>query len=182
MPEEPRHYIFIRILNFKKWEPTSRTEKLDDLLGALDEAMIGNLHDQFARFILKLFVEKVKKCIDTQIFPVKYAPLSKAYVAKKKAMGRKPGFWRSSEYLLNHIIYWKMGDGAYVIGFPEHLKHPDSGQPVAEIARTLELGNPPNLPPRPLFTPIGALMSKSIFFHFRQFISKEHAEYLKYLK
>jgi len=174
--------ILIEILEFKKWEPLSKTKKLGALTVGLSPLELDHLHDEFAKYILLFYQALVMNAIKTQRFPGRYRPHSPRYAKAKRKKGLNKGFWIASGFLVKNIQIWKRADGAWIIGFPEDLLHPVSKTPVATIALANELGSEKkNIPARPLFIPLGAAISKSIFPHFKKFIKAKFPAYRKYI-
>lgn len=180
-------FILVRILSVKDWAPLSRTKKLDELrevlvAGGLD-IYLFNIQKEFAHWIADLLKFRVREAINKQNFPVKYKPLSPAYVAKKKKEGGKSGFWRNTEFLVHNIKVWESPSAVFNVGFPKHLKHKSSNEFLVDIARSLEFGvKERNLPARPLFTPYARIISKSIIRYFVIFLKSYHRELIDFMQ
>lgn len=181
-PED--YFLIINILSLKDWKPLSRTRKFDALWANITHEEEVDLRKKFGVFLAKMLAEQAQKAIRSQRFPVKYKPLNKDYKAWKESAGRKTGFWQSSEFLCNHIKAWfNKSSGEVQIGFPPRLKHPDNGEYVAEIARTLEMGTKDKkIPPRPLFTPLARNIEKSVSPIFIRFMRTQDKRYLKFVE
>lgn len=177
--------ILIKILNHKKWEPVSKTKKLDLLMSKLTEEEQAIIYERFAQYLLLFLQALITNAIYKQKFPRRYKRLSPEYVKHKRKNKLKRGYWRATEFLVKSITYWKDTEGAWNIGFPEDLIHKASGKSktsVALIARTNELGSKKrNIPARPLFIPFASAMSKNIYPHFQTFIKAKFPQYSKYI-
>lgn len=176
--------ILIRIADLKNWQPLSKTRKFDVLLETLSPPEIVMMEEAFADYICRLLISDIDTAIRTQRFPVRYAPLSRDYVALKRRKRRKRGFWQSTEYLRKAITYWRDPVGEFwAIGVDPNETHPDNGQSVEMIIKSLEEGVPENnLPARPLFTPLARRISKSISPRFLSFLRVYNKDYYKLVR
>lgn len=172
--------ILIDILRLKQWRPLSRT--LDHYAHHLSDEDYYRVDQLFPRWLLGLYRARIRDAINFQRFPRQYAPLSPAYVAWKDREGLKPGFWRATGFLVDHLTYWHdPKQDCHHIGFRPRLLHPTSGELVWKIAQRLELGDAKqHLPARPLFIPIADQLRRNIRRHFLQYCTKR-APHLKAL-
>ena len=172
--------IFIEIADLYDWEPLKRSPKFQQFLSDVKPAQINQIQEGFAMYILNLFKSLIKNAIYYQHFPVKYEPLSPAWVAKKKKKGWHAGFWEATRFLVNNVTFWKYSKGKYAIGFHSNLPHPNSknGFGVLDIIKVNEQGSADGrVPARPLFFPISAGISRSIYdVHFKRFISQKYPQ------
>lgn len=177
-----RSFILIKVLGLLEWHPLSRSAKAI----RFEDALIGMgldpnpIKEDFAVKLAATLAVLVKKAIDEQRFKKQYEPLSEPYAKRKKQSGGKQGFWRNTEYLVNHIDAWKDSDGELNVGFRETQKHP-SGSSLSMIATVLELGYPDkNIPARPIFTPIARAMGKDISIYFKKYLAQHHPHLSQY--
>lgn len=168
--------ILISILDLRAWKPLSRQADHAVYTHKLPPEQIAIIEREFPLWLCELLKYKVKRAIALQQFPTKYKPLNKDYVEWKKAQGLKPGFWQATDFLRQSIKVWyDVSTATHHIGFPPSLLHPTDRTPVAAIAQRLEKGDRrQNLPPRPLFTPIAAEMSRNIRRLLREFLQRHH--------
>ena len=174
--------IYIKIINLYEWQPLQKTPKLKKFINKRTIWEIEMLQKEFAIYILRLFKSLVLFSIKNQKFRVKFPPLSPNYVAYKKRMRGKLGFWEFSQFLQSNLQYWRLKKGSYAIGFKRNIIHPMSGEKLYKIAKWVEGGTSRGIPPRPLFRPIATSISKHIYdIHFKNFIKSKFPEYEKYL-
>lgn len=143
------------------------------------------MEEAFADYLCQLLISDIDTAIRTQRFPGRrYAPLSNDYVAYKRKKRLKRGFWQSTEHLRKALTYWREPkEEMWVIGVRPEARHPDNGQSIEMIIKSLEEGVPANnLPPRPLFVPMARRISKSIFPRFISFLRVYNPEYYKMLR
>lgn len=152
--------IYIQTLD-RRWSPGAK------LLAGEPIAKIN----AFERYIADIFVEEVKKAIDTQKYSGKWAPLSTRYLKSKVRKGQSPHIWEATSQLKNSLKVY--GKSPLVIGWDKRYVHKESRVPLYQIARKLEYGDL-QVPPRPLFRYIFEYLSKNI----RKFYNKFNKSYI----
>lgn len=170
---KPRYeFALIEITNLKAYAPLSRTHKFDNLWANLTEAEEDALRLEFTRHLARELVTEVKKAVQLQRFKVVYRPLSPKYLAQKKRLGRKLGFWQNTGYLIDNLTMWKVpSDDVYKVGYPKDKLHPVSCTPLSHIMYILEKGSTKrNIPARPLFTPIMDAIMRDVSHKFHVFL------------
>lgn len=167
----------IRILDIKEWKPLSETSKYKELFDSMSKSELEDLHDNFADWILFIYIKRIKRAIGEQRFPVRYPALNKDYAEMKRNKGRLEGFWRNTGYLADNIERWQDFDGTWNIGFRSTEKHPENNQSVLTIAQANEYGTKDGrIPARPLFRPIANIINKSITKFFEEFLEQERPD------
>lgn len=174
---EPRPTIHIVIISFYRWKVLQKSTKIDRLLANIFDWEIEALFKEFTVYILNLYKSLILHAIRNQRFPKPYPPLNKDYVAYKKRMGMKKGFWQATGFSQVNLNYWRLKKGHYAIGFKRNLVHPASGTKVYKIHNYVERGTS-KMPPRPLYEPIAKKIRKHIYdIHFKRFMKDRHPEW-----
>lgn len=173
--------ILIEVIDLYTWEPLQRNSRAQRILRELDKKKVEELIEGFSLFVLNFFKSLVLNAIKTQRFPVRYQPLSKPYLERKRRKGWRLGFWEMTGFLQQHLTIWKIYNRNYCIGFKEGVVHPISGTPILTIVKVLEKGSAKRgIPARPLFFPLAAGISKHIYdVHFRKFMREKYPDLYK---
>lgn len=167
--------VLLRIIDSYEYSPLSRSIQFKSQLSELNEARKAMILDGFARFLTEEIKRKVQESIRTQKFKVAFQPLTAKYVDFKKRNKLEEGFWKSTNYLVNHIKVWKYAN-EYRVGFPSTAYYmDDEGNKTIQIvviAKTLEFGSTKrNIPARPVFRPIVRDMSQHIARYLDRYLS-----------
>lgn len=123
----------------------------------------------FELYIANLYVQEVKKAIDTQKYKGRWKPLSLPYILYKKRKGQSLHTWEATSQLKNSLKVYG-NHHKIVVGWDKRLVHKNSRKPLWVIAREMELGSLTK-PPRPLFRYVYKTMSKNIRFYLNKFKS-----------
>ena len=176
---ENKSFVLLRIIDTIEYTPLKRSVKFAKIISELPEKQQKYLLEGFAKYISNEIVRQVKTAIETQNFKVFFKPLSPQYLDYKKRNKLELGFWRSTDFLLNHITVWKYKK-EYRIGFQKNVSYEnDQGKktiPVYKVAQYLEFGTRlkdgrQNIPARPIFRPITAQVSKNVTFYLDRYLS-----------
>ena len=152
-----------------------------DVLVDNSERVKVQVNEDFAKYILNMYKDRLKRAIQLQRFPVQYVPLSPKYVGFKRKKGWNTGFWKATGYLQRNLHVW-VDSGNYNIGFKAYQIHPVHKKAYSMICMELEYGNPQlGIPSRPLFTPIAERLEQELPQLFEQFLLKNFSRYKQYM-
>ncbi len=195
-PMQPRDFILMRIINSYEYSPLKRSIRFVNMLSLLSPAKQDKLIEGFAKFLSEEIVNQISTSIRNQKFKVGFKPLSPQYLDYKRRNKLELGFWRSTDFLLRNLKWWKYGN-EYRIGWSGNLKHPGvsnkNGSYTSKkkvnavfIARTLEFGTRVKrkdgtiggTPARPVFIPVVTYISKNISFYMDKYLKKINFSFL----
>lgn len=191
-----KDFILMRIIDSYQYSPLRRSVRFSNMLSLLSDAKKSKLIEGFAKFLSEEITNQVRLAIKSQKFKIGFKPLSPQYLEFKRRRKLELGFWRSTDFLLNNLKWWKYGN-EYRIGWIGNLLHP--GVPnlngkyttrkkvnVVFIAKNLEFGTKVikkdgkigGTPARPIFLPITLAISKSISLYLDRYLKKINFSYL----
>ena len=125
--------IYIQVLD-KYWEPGK------------DAGLTGIKALMYDKKIAKIFVEEIKRNIDTE--RLRHAPLSRRYLQSKAKKGYSLKKWEATSHLKDSLTVKRISITTYMVGWDRKLHY--NGERIVTIAKRLEYGTM-TMPPRPLF-------------------------------
>lgn len=176
---QSKSFVLLRIIDSIEYTPLKRSVKFAKLISELPEKAEKTLLDGFARYIAQEITNQVRTAIKSQKFKVAFKPLTPLYLDYKKRNKLELGFWRSTDFLLNHVTYWKY-QNEYRIGFQQNVTYiNDDGEktiPIYKIAQYLEFGTRDKsgrtkIPARPVFGPVVKYISKNVTFFLDKYLA-----------
>lgn len=174
--------LYLNVQN-ATWSPGKK--KIGSLL--LPEKFKDALLKAFAYFMSVTYAEEVFAAINDQRFINTWKPLSERYKQWKQAMGWSTNIWECTGLLKNSIGYWKITDPfkGWAVGIKKDVTYEtETGKilSVRDVAMWMEYGTGeqaegdkgkagfPGMPPRPLFRPIQARLSRDVGKYYKKFL------------
>lgn len=168
-------FVLLRIIDTIEYSPLSRSAKFIQIINTLTKKQRDTLLDGFAKYLAREIADQVKKAILSQKYAVGYKPLTPKYLDYKKRNKLELGFWRSTDFLVQHVTSWKY-KGVYNIGFQKTVANPESKSfPTYKVAAALEFGTKDKtgktlIPSRPVFRPVTESISKRITYYLDKYL------------
>lgn len=167
--------LVLNIEDNKIWNPGEK--KLGKLAVLMPETA-ETIRRWFTKFVARVYVAKLIDAIDNQRYKDGWDPLTPQWAAFKEDMGWSENIWEATGKLKDAIEFWKTAKG-WAIGINPHMYYPSKKNKskrvmVRDVALWMEYGTGeqaekgdgrpgwPGMPPRPLFRPLRARVSKDI--------------------
>lgn len=145
-----------------KWTPGKQITKKE---------FKDDLHDEFVRYMAKVYRDEVKRAIKEQRYKGNWKPLSRRYLKYKRTHGLSTNIWEATGTLVESISYWKQGE-RYVVGVRPRKTYPGTDVTILSVIRRMEYGDN-KVPARPLFRPIAKYLQKNIRRYWEKFLESK---------